>query len=155
MNTPVSFELAKLLKEKGFGLNDDDYVQLPRFYEEDSSYIEHDVQVSRKYNPKRGHLGADTIEDFKAHLTMMDNSLEGIYLAPTIAEVVMWLYKKHDIWITVCVVNGFEFGYWIHRNSDRKRLNPNDQGKLSLNPTEAYEAAIKHTLNNLVRHIDK
>ena len=101
MNKPVTFEIAKLLKEKGFGLSDDDYIQLPRFYEENADYVEYAVHVGKKYNPSHNHLGADTIEDFKAHLTMIDNSLDSIYLAPTIAEVVMWLYEKHGIWIDV------------------------------------------------------
>lgn len=95
----ISFDLAKLLKEKGFGLKDENYIQLPRFYEKDGNYIEYDIQISKKYNSFPFQIGADTIKDFEAHLTMMDNSLDNIYLAPTIDEVKWWLYEKHEIWI--------------------------------------------------------
>ncbi len=63
MNTPVSFELAKLLKEKGFDLNHE--------------YMVFTFSETEKY--PEGEL----------------------FLKPTIAEVVMWLYEKHEIWIGV------------------------------------------------------
>lgn len=143
MNTPVNFELAKLLKEKGFGLSDEDYIQLPRFYEESGNYVEYDVQVSKKYNSSPNHLGADTIKDFEAHLTMMDNSLDSIYLAPTIAEVVMWLYEKHGIWIWVEKNTNNLFTAWVKTNIPYTMPDTNS-------PTEAYEAGIEHILKNLI-----
>lgn len=71
------------------------------------------------------------------------------FSTPTIAEVVMWLYEKHGIWITVCVIGADGFGYWLH-NQDRKRLNPDDQGGDFNSPTEAYSAAINYILKNLI-----
>ena len=149
MNKPVTFEIAKLLKEKGFGLSDDDYIQLPRFYEENADYVEYAVHVGKKYNPSHNHLGADTIEDFKAHLTMIDNSLDSIYLAPTIAEVVMWLYKKHGIWIDVRYMDDIlNFGYTITTIKD----NTEQYGIYKFNyPQQAYSAAIDYILlNNII-----
>ena len=61
----------------------------------------------------------------------------------------MWLYEKHGIWITVCVIGADGFGYWLH-DRNRKRLNPDNQGGYWLSPTEAYEAAIKYVLENLI-----
>lgn len=71
---------------------------------------------------------------------------------PTIAEVVMWLYEKHGIWIItsfelniethkkewfwVAVKNGEEIAYQYHDFNS---------------PTEAYESAITYTLENLVK----
>ena len=69
MNTPVSFELAKLLKEKGF----------------DGNYFHYWNMVN--------HSGEWKVDTSIWEYT--DNYIE----APTIAEVVMWLYEKHGIWI--------------------------------------------------------
>lgn len=93
MNTPISFEIAKLLKEKGYKL-------LPEF---ESSY-------------------------------------------PTIAEVVMWLYEKHGIWIEVKKVNYSRFEYKI-MNGTESLMYVKTPYKSLLSPTEAYEAAIKCSLN--------
>ena len=71
------------------------------------------------------------------------------YSAPTIAEVVMWLYEKHGVWITVCVIGVDGFGYWLH-DKGRKRLNPDNQGGYWLSPTEAYKAAIEYCLTKLI-----
>ena len=145
MNTPISFETAKLLKEKGFGLSDEDYIQLPQFYEQDGTYIEYDVHIGKKYNPHRTHLGADTIEDFEAHLTMIDNSLDDIYLAPTIAEVVIWLYKKHEIWISVDITGDLTMFWYTIKGKGIWYTGSNVNS-----PTEAYEAAIEYTLKELL-----
>lgn len=116
MNTPVNFEIAKLLKEKGFD----------------------------KITESLWHFnGSECIK-------MINKNSENFgFSAPTIAEVVMWLYEKHGIWITVCVIGADGFGYWLH-NKNRKRLNTEDQGGYWYSPTEAYEAAIEYTLNNLL-----
>ena len=60
----------------------------------------------------------------------------------------MWLYEKHGVWITVCVIGADGFGYWLH-NKNRKRLNTEDQGGYWYSPTEAYEAAIKYCLEKI------
>lgn len=65
--------------------------------------------------------------------------------APTIAEVVMWLYQKHGIWI------------WVEKYENDAKFNPQiPKANLSRvlgfynSPTEAYESAIIYTLNNLI-----
>ena len=55
--------------------------------------------------------------------------------APTIAEVVMWLYEKHGVWTVVNVKS------LITR---KVRIEPYDS------PIEAYEEAIKYGLTNLI-----
>ena len=147
MNTPVKYDLAKLLKEKRFGMDKNNYIQSPRFYD-DTTYFEYNLHVGKKYNPKRGHLGADTIEDFEAHLTMMDNSLDNICLAPTISEVVMWLYEKHDIWISVVHKRHSQNKHFAYNIKQANGIETYLWGFNS--PTEAYEAAIEYTLNNLL-----
>jgi len=108
MTYHISFEIAKLLKEKGFNKRSEPY----------------------RYN-------------IIGELTL----LEGIN-APTIAEVVMWLYEKHGIWVSVTFkrhsqnkhfsynirqANGIETYLWEHNS-----------------PTEAYEVAILYCLTNLI-----
>jgi hypothetical protein len=66
------------------------------------------------------------------------------YLAPTIADVVMWLYETHNIWIEVS--RGYDkdkylYQYFIDKNSQEFGFKT---------PIKAYEAAIEYTLNNLI-----
>ena len=115
MNTPVSFSIAKLLKEKGL-----------------------DIEKQNFYN-SHGQLNSD-IEDFFIPR----------YEAPTIVEVVVWLYEKHGI-LTVVNVNIMGSWYFEHFDLKEKRnaqFKPTDTHYDS--PTEAYEAAIIYTLKNLI-----
>lgn len=72
---------------------------------------------------------------------------------PTIGDVVMWLYKKHGIWIGVqptSVVGKFQFRtYWNNNNVMNQHWN-NSMSKIFNSPTEAYEAAIEYCLTNLI-----
>lgn len=98
MNIPVSFEIAKLLKEKQIIFKTDEY------------YSSETEVTSKSYNE---------------------------YPAPTIAEVVMWLYEKHKFWTEVTTdINGKFCFPWL-------------EGKYN-SPTEAYSAAIEYTLKNLI-----
>lgn len=60
--------------------------------------------------------------------------------APTIADVVDWFYKKYEIWISVTgnPISGFS---WYAANN---------KGHEYGSPIEAYEAAIKYVLENLI-----
>ena len=73
--------------------------------------------------------------------------------APTIAEVVMWLYEKHGIWISVIDISPSHI-LWEYQIS-RKEVgliysSSQYPVKHNYSPTEAYEAAIEYTLNNLI-----
>ena len=128
MKTPVSFEIAKLLKEKGF--------DIPCW-----SYY----SSLNLYTFELGDWNNHTIGD-----TSMHKRNAGYYSAPTIAEVVMWLYEEHGIW-TVVNVNIMGSWYFEHFDLKEKRnaeFKPTDTHYDS--PTEAYEAAITYTLNNLI-----
>ena len=113
MNTPVNFELAKLLKKKEF----------------DGNYFHYWNMVN--------HSGKWKIDTSIWEYT--DDYIE----APTIAEVVMWLYEKHGVWIEV------RKGYL---SDDFVPLIKGPRVELDRykSPTEAYEAAIEYTLNNLI-----
>jgi hypothetical protein len=103
MNTPVSFEIAKLLKEKGFDGIEIDY-------------------------------GLNQILNLKP--------------APTIAEVVMWLYEKHGIWISPQPNEPYIDNDWCFTVFKDLKNNGSLEGYNS--PTEAYEAAINYVLLNLM-----
>ena len=137
MNTPVKFEIAKLLKEKGFEEISSNFYTNPRCKM-------FGIDEHGRYYPIKNKAKSLWISGNAATLDS-----KHVYYAPTISEVVMWLYEKHGIWITVCVIGADGFGYWLH-NKNRKRLNTEDQGGYWYSPTEAYEAAIEYTLNNLI-----
>lgn len=70
----------------------------------------------------------------------------------TIADVVMWLYEKHGIWIYIKPILD-EDGEWIFRGYIKLMTNykaKEYQVKLLRQPTEAYEAAIKYCLTKLI-----
>jgi len=133
MNTPVKFELAKLLKEKGFDR------KCVSFYDLLSNQ-QIDNVTSGNYN-----------------LTKQSVSI------PTIAEVVMWLYEKHKIWVSIGGDCDYKFKFEIHtwkwyEPEKSYRLGHTVLGetfwdcrsKEFSSPTEAYEAAIEYTLKNLI-----
>lgn len=119
MNTPVSFELAKLLKEKGF--------------DEQNLTIYQDGEVL---------LLRSTISNSQ-FMTSRN------YTAPTIAEVVMWLYEKHGVWISVLQMlnNGVTVTWYA---SYYEQGVGEDIEVYYNSPTEAYEAAILYTLTKLI-----
>jgi len=127
MNTPVNFEIAKLLKEKGFD------EPTHSFYVIDES--------------EYGEIGEFITNPNDNYPTLDDNSLfDTLASAPTIAEVVMWLYEKHKIWI------------WVeYYETDNKFIPQIPKANLLRvlgfyeSPTEAYSAAIEYTLKNLIK----
>ena len=118
MNTPVSFELAKALKEKGFDR------KCASFYDLISSN-QIDGAPLGNYN-----------------LTKQSVSI------PTIATVVMWLYEKHEIWVSVN--REPESGVFFFSVDKNKGDFFFDKGDDYNSPTEAYEAAIEYTLKKLL-----
>lgn len=140
MNKPVSFELAKLLKEKGFNILTYNY------------YKEKDYYYKEELITPKGTLLQN--EDWPYNV-----STQQIH-APTIAEVVMWLYEKHGIWISVHEENcrgyvGFDFNIVFVGDHETTVTQQEIQYKLLgetvfNSPTEAYEAAIEYVLTKLI-----
>lgn len=117
MTTPVSYEIAKMLKEKEFG----DFT---------SPFCFH--------------------ADKKVWCNTTDAVKTKRVFAPTIAGVVMWLYEKHGIWISVLpeLYNegksiGWYFSYYKNGIGEELEF-------YFKTPTESYDAAITYTLNNLI-----
>lgn len=118
MNTPITFEIAKALKEKGF-----DDVDCGGYYDVCDGY-------------KLGY--AFCYSD-------VHKQSENAILAPTIAEVVMWLYEKYGIYIWISQEYSNDFSYSFR---DKNGLTP--PTGVFKSPTEAYLSAITHTLNNIL-----
>ena len=130
MNTPVSFELAKLLKEKEI------YIPAFHYYENEvlkEPYLENGSSTDTEFRVE--------LSDLKEYFNKWSKKIS----APTISEVVMWLYEKHGIWIYAHRIDQKEF-YWSI-DTDKKEFTSGENFKT---PTEAYEAAIEYTLKNLL-----
>ena len=139
MTTPISFELAKLLKEKGF-----------------------DIPCREGWvNYLASFTGETRMPDDESNLVMDTLGNRHLIERPTIAEVVMCLYKKHGIWIEVSLTDNsrsYYFDYTIITSKDRdfndencfdsaKRIYDKDKHN---SPTEAYKAAIEYCLTKLI-----
>lgn len=129
MNTLLSFELSKLLKEKEY--KDKNVLGTVRLSE------------PKYYDPN------GIIHGIKDAFEETDYKIEDCFNAPTIADVVMWLHENHEIWVEVKSPDypGELWSYDI-----RKPYIFGSHGDCTgyNSPTEAYEAAITYTLNNLI-----
>lgn len=149
MNTPVSFEIAKLLKEKGFNEPKNTMYcrSIPMFGND------HVI----KFHDGNKHQCSNIPHDWNNTQILIKST--SYYSAPTIAEVVYWIYSKYDIWISLIPdsLSG-------HKLLDRKfsvsifRFNMNlnvqaeilrkDKNILYFNlPENAFEYAIEYILN--------
>jgi hypothetical protein len=127
MNTPIKFNLAKLLNEKKADLK---------------TYYSFQAHSSMWYFI---HSKSDQ-EKLKLYTYSFFNSFDNMLYAPTIAEVVMWLYETHKIWISV-----YHHKDWAADANDEYVFRTNyTRIKDYKSPTEAYEAAIEHILNKLI-----
>lgn len=142
MNNPVSFEISKLLKEKGFD------EPTNRYYE--------NALTSRKdpeTNDFKGSFGWRKDETnlqsgyFKNNYDMADLSSKNWYMcsAPTIAEVIMWLYETHEIWISV----DRHFDKFISKNNGVLITFYGNRKSYFDTPTEAYSSAIEYCLTKI------
>lgn len=122
MNTHVKLELAKLLKEKGFN--------------EPCQFL----RVAGNYRinfEKEGEL-------FNNGMPSTQKPIDW-FLAPTIAEVIMWLYEKNGIWIwAIPLYNLTSFQAAVENKNTMKFIEGFNT------PTEAYEAAIQYALTKII-----
>jgi hypothetical protein len=141
MNTPVSFEIAKLLKEKEFNENCSDYYT-------QTGNLNSDGWGDIIYEQGFGSGEPDRMLRFN-YSDFNKNQKETCFLCPTIAEVVMWLYEKHGFWCYV-YTNGKLWYPCIQYSSLGDMAVLSSKIGLFNSPTEAYEAVIKYTLKNLI-----
>lgn len=129
MNTLVSFQLAKLLKEREF-----------------------DKRAEKRYGTKSGILYNDAV--------INDLEDDVFTAAPTIAEVVMWLYEKHEIWIwstpQIDLKGEFYWKWYVIKLSNMRPKSATSIIKhpmfrdMNSTPEKAYEAAIEFILEKKI-----
>lgn len=135
LNNLVSFSLAKLLREKGFDSED-----CIAYY----------------------HLNVGYTKGYSLCYSDLYNQSEYATLAPTIGQVVDWLYEKHGIWIGVELTDNtlsfyFQPTIWTTKDRDYHDEDMIDQAKRICkwkewqfnSRTEAYEFAINYCLTKL------
>lgn len=159
LNKPVNFSIAKLLKEKGFSNECEffyskhgsfNYLKPHREYEHLHSYSELLVQYfDGKYDWNSLNVDEGAIA-LKTAFSETDEYVNCECSAPTIAEVVMWLYEKHGIWISINLAKVGDFYYKIFKDNKEHQPSFLMQDYFD-SPSEAYEAAIKHTLEHLLK----
>ncbi len=121
MTQPVNFKLAKFLKQKGFNK--------PTIMAYEYRFAEHESS------------------NYKGMLT--NKILQCDILAPTISEVVEWLYEKYDLWLWVeqkHTTNKFE---WICKYK-HKGLYKDFEISLYDTHTEAFEKGIKYVIIHII-----
>ena len=151
MNTPVSFELAKLLKEKGFSW------ECSHFYCKSKYYRKFYLTTGTEYESDRDCIWDWNLNGGKSGTLSKTipypNDTNAIYYsAPTIVEVVMWLYEKHGIWIEASL-NQFSKPkdlHWMYSITFTQNCTYSHSPKSYKSPTEAYEAGIEDVLINLI-----
>jgi len=128
MNKQVSFELALLLAENKYDISTD------------SLYVNNSLIYA---NGRKCNWNLE--EDY-------DDIPEPVS-APTIADVVMWLYEKHGIWL-YCEIKGDNFYVKAKRiKSNWRRVVSgvvDNENILFNSPIEAYEAGIKYCLEKVI-----
>ena len=123
MNTTVNFEISKLVKKKGY-----DYVT-------DLIYMtNHTKEVL--FENINGLKHSDGNNPFCS--------------APTIAEVVMWIYEKYGVWISVDMIFVENQTYFYYIITESKDDVIDIQSEKYNTATEAYSSAIEYTLKNLI-----
>lgn len=129
----VSFEIAKLLKEKGFDAKCHSYYY-PCHYPDGSIQYHKD-------------MGATTIKNGSFYRIYSLKTLpEGHYLAPTLQMTMKWLRKVHNIDISVTPDRKTGYSVLIFKD---KRLPFDTLDSYSIYE-EACESAIKYCLDNLI-----
>ena len=150
MTTPISFELAKMLKEKGFDKST-----------EANWWI---LAKDHQFNYIKGL----PVDESKIFFTKNSNELESItqideetehnvyhvMCCPTITQTVMWLYEKRRIWIIVTPIpysDNLTHWRWEHVSTEYTTRNMKWKKQQDyMSPTEAYEAAIEYVLTKLI-----
>jgi hypothetical protein len=126
--TYVSFEQAKLLKEKGF-----------KYYCKVSYWDNELTCHTPGFALENGETSQENYYDFPR------------FYAPEQHQVVEWLLQKYNIWVTVDNLIGNYF-YFSIRNTQSKdyasRKGCREKGYDT--PQEAYSAAFDYILNKLI-----
>jgi len=153
MNKPVNFEIAKLLKEKSWNK------ETLCHYFEDGAFRQNELKdtVGMDYGSDYIVEFSELIHDWNDGFLMKKNGDRCFgcnknkgyfetFSAPTIAEVVCWIYSKYQIWIQVSILKDDEWHYSIRRKDNNWNIEfPTKEKYTSIE--NAYEKGINVVLN--------
>jgi len=169
----INFETAQLAKEKGFKEKTFYYYY---YYEDNednrelcpekigtSELIANSVSgMSSKTAADAGFGGCHT-GDYLHYRVVLKELLIDVnkypaknvmFQAPTIAEVVMWLYEKYGIWVRITPIpysDNLTHWRWEHMSTNYATRNAGWKKQEDyMSPTEAYQAAILYALKHLI-----
>ena len=122
----VSFEIAKLLKEKGFD------ALCPMIYTTNGKLLYTDIRHPNVYAVTNQYL---------EHYTDI--------IAPSQTMAVKWLRKEHFLFIDMDPLTGYKWSWsiWLMNDPTQKM---GESLQIISNYNEACEAAIKYCLENLI-----
>lgn len=133
----VSFEVAKLLKEKGFDGTTNCY------------YFDDSNKRTLLYSPfKENYNDGITNKEFE-----VSSNINSIRIsAPTLAMAMKWLRKVHEIFIRTNISFLYPIRYYceIFCYGDNLKTQQDVTTENFESPEEACEAAIKYCLENLI-----
>jgi hypothetical protein len=102
-------------------------------------------------NAERGYIIATGEESSDYFMDMLNAKA---IAAPTVSEVLMWLYEKHAIWIRITPLpysDTLTHWRWEHMSTSYATRSLNWKKKQDyMSPKEAYEAGIEYTLTKLI-----
>ncbi len=122
-----------LLKEKGFDTPTFYYYENEKLIE---PYLENGSSTDTEFRVD--------LSDLQEHFGKWSNKVS----APTIAEVVMWLYENHGIWVSVSHKRHPENKHFSYTIKQANEIETYLWKHTS--PTAAYEAAIEYCLTKLL-----
>lgn len=135
MTQRVNFKIAKLLKQKGYNV-------MPFYIEMQTDYV-------------KGYYCDDDFTDeyVENEFQFEDHVCSHLYLAPTIGEVVEWIYTKYGVWLGVSHIDSFlQFQFTLDRISYNETLQYDNYCDFKT-PEEAYFAGIEQYLNTYVHNL--
>lgn len=144
----VSFETAKLLKEKGFN------EKCRYVWELHKANIVGDTDGISKVCSQIFMEGESSVDNSDIERVIEYNgwskSLYEAYLCPTLQVVRKWFLKKYNIFISVLFLEEYNgFGYLIENTLKKKYIATSEDSSYK-EPEEAAEVAIKYCLVNLI-----
>ena len=143
MNTFVDFNIAKLLKDRGIKIEVDEV----HFYEDE-------INNTREHQLKNREV---LYQDFDTEYPL--NKYQ--YQTYTISDIIMWLYEKYGIWVSVSPVfeynDGREdyltfqgFQYYIVITVNNKHTVSIADREVEATPAKSYLSAIEYILNKVL-----
>lgn len=141
----VSFETAKLLKEKGF---DEKCFQYYVIYAkwDGVPFQDYAIEFRRLYSEDEPLINSKGLKCFSE-----ERNKHSVFSAPTLQMVIKWLREEHKIFITIglCTYPILNKCTWIPQVETLNDCYPNVSKEYGTYE-EACEAAIKYCLENLI-----